>query len=62
MLDTASLPVVPPTSAPDRSPTGAIRTLGKNPATAPIVLHPGDAISASRRVLYIIVLGALTAL
>jgi DHA1 family bicyclomycin/chloramphenicol resistance-like MFS transporter len=54
--------VVPPTSPPDRSPTGAIRTLGKNPATAPIVLHPGDAIPASRRVLYIIVLGALTAL
>ncbi|MDF2665547.1 MAG: permease of the major facilitator superfamily [Microbacterium sp.] len=54
--------MVPPTSPPDRSPTGAIRTLGKNPATAPIVLHPGDAIPASRRVLYIIVLGALTAL
>lgn len=42
--------------------TGAIRTLGTNPATAPIVLHPGDAISTGRRVLYIILLGALTAL
>ena len=44
------------------SPTGAIRTLGTNPATAPIVLHPGDAIPARRRVLYIVLLGALTAL
>ena len=44
------------------SPTGAIRTLGTNPATAPIVLHPGDAISTPRRVLYVILLGALTAL
>ena len=42
--------------------TGAIRTLGTNPATAPIMLHPGDAISARRRVLYIVLLGALTAL
>ncbi|MGB3375445.1 MAG: multidrug effflux MFS transporter [Microbacterium sp.] len=39
-----------------------MRTLGADPATAPIVLHPGDAISTPRRVLYIIVLGALTAL
>ena len=44
------------------SATGAIRTLGSNPATAPIVLHPGDAIPTRRRVLYIILLGALTAL
>lgn len=44
------------------TPTGAIRTLGPNPATAPIMLHPGDAISHGRRVLYIILLGALTAL
>ncbi|MFT4220480.1 MAG: multidrug effflux MFS transporter [Microbacterium sp.] len=44
------------------SPTGAIRTLGSNPATAPVMLHPGDAIPAGRRVLYIILLGALTAL
>lgn len=44
------------------TPTSAIRTLGPDPATAPIMLHPGDAISHSRRVLYIIVLGALTAL
>jgi DHA1 family bicyclomycin/chloramphenicol resistance-like MFS transporter len=42
--------------------TGAIRTLGSNPATAPIMLHPGDSISAARRVVLIIVLGALTAL
>ncbi|GAA1161173.1 multidrug effflux MFS transporter [Microbacterium oxydans] len=42
--------------------TGAIRTLGANPATAPIMLHPGDAISLGRRTLYIILLGALTAL
>ncbi|MFT4158209.1 MAG: multidrug effflux MFS transporter [Microbacterium sp.] len=45
-----------------RTNTGAIRTLGSNPATAPIVLHPGDAISNGRRILYIVVLGALTAL
>ncbi|WP_412953048.1 multidrug effflux MFS transporter [Microbacterium sp. 179-I 3D3 NHS] len=44
------------------SPTGAIRTLGSNPATAPIMLHPGDAIPLGRRTLYIILLGALTAL
>lgn len=44
------------------SPTGAIRTLGPNPATAPIMLHPGDAIPPARRVLYIVLLGALTAL
>lgn len=74
MLDTASIPVTPPTPAgrPDettptgsvrlRSATGAIRTLGPNPATAPVMLHPGDAIPAGRRVLYIILLGALTAL
>ncbi|MFB8385661.1 multidrug effflux MFS transporter [Microbacterium sp. NPDC055910] len=59
MLDTASVPVVPSTPPPT---TGAIRTLGSNPATAPVVLHPGDAISTRRRVLYIILLGALTAL
>lgn len=44
------------------SGTGAIRTLGPNPATAPIMLHPGDSIAQRTRVLYIIVLGALTAL
>ena len=44
------------------TPTGAIRTLGPNPATAPIMLHPGDAISARRRTIYILLLGALTAL
>ncbi|MDE0546079.1 multidrug effflux MFS transporter [Microbacterium sp. C7(2022)] len=61
MLDTASIPTSPKTRTPHTS-TGAIRTLGRNPATAPIVLHPGDSISARRRVLYIILLGALTAL
>jgi len=44
------------------SATGAIRTLGSNPATAPIMLHPGDSISNGRRILYIVLLGALTAL
>ena len=44
------------------APTGAIRTLGPNPATAPIMLHPGDAISTARRTVYIILLGTLTAL
>lgn len=44
------------------SATGAIRTLGANPATAPIMLHPGDSISNGRRLLYIVLLGALTAL
>lgn len=44
------------------SATGAIRTLGSNPATAPVMLHPGDAIPTRRRVLYIILLGAMTAL
>ncbi|WP_374225752.1 MULTISPECIES: multidrug effflux MFS transporter [unclassified Microbacterium] len=42
--------------------TGAIRTLGANPSTAPIMLHPGDALSHGRRTLYIVLLGALTAL
>ena len=75
VLDTASVPVArrprsarprPParhrSSHPPRASTGAIRTLGSNPATAPIVLHPGDAIPHRRRVLYIVLLGALTAL
>jgi len=44
------------------SATAAIRTLGPDPATAPIMLHPGDAISLARRVVYIVLLGALTAL
>lgn len=51
MTHTAAIPV-----------PSAIRTLGADPATAPIVLHPGDAISTPRRVAYILVLGALTAL
>lgn len=42
--------------------TGAIRTLGSNPVTAPIMLHPGDSITLRRRVTYIVLLGALTAL
>jgi len=62
---TASSPVQnphPTAPAKTSSPTGAIRTLGANPATAPIMLHPGDAIPNRRRVLYIVLLGALTAL
>ena len=59
MRDTASIPL-PPAARP--AATGAIRTLGSHPATAPIVLHPGDRISTPRRVLYVILLGALTAL
>ncbi|WP_454167305.1 multidrug effflux MFS transporter [Microbacterium lacticum] len=58
MRDSAS----PSTSSTPTAQTGAIRTLGANPATAPIVLHPGDAIGTGRRVVYIILLGALTAL
>ena len=58
MRDTAS----PSTSSTPTAQTSAIRTLGANPATAPIVLHPGDAIGTGRRVVYIILLGALTAL
>ncbi|MBF9335160.1 multidrug effflux MFS transporter [Microbacterium lacticum] len=52
----------PSTSSTPTAQTSAIRTLGANPATAPIVLHPGDAIGTGRRVVYIILLGALTAL
>lgn len=65
VLDTASTPVIPSSAArgADRRPaTDAIRTLGANPATAPVVLHPGDAIPNRRRILYIVLLGALTAL
>jgi Bcr/CflA subfamily drug resistance transporter len=66
VLDTASIPTQQSTDAAPRvpavSPTGAIRTLGANPATAPIVLHPGDSIPHRKRVLYIVLLGALTAL
>lgn len=60
MRDTASIPVQP--AARRSTATGAIRTIGSNPATAPIVLHPGDRLSTGRRVLYVILLGALTAL
>ncbi|WP_396667840.1 multidrug effflux MFS transporter [Microbacterium sp. R86528] len=65
MLDTASIPTQAAPHDGRRAPamhTDAIRALGHNPATAPIVLHPGDSISTRRRVLYIILLGALTAL
>ena len=66
MTATASVPVQneKPTAPPRKvsTATGAIRTLGANPATAPIMLHPGDAIPNRRRVLYIVLLGALTAL
>ncbi len=61
MPDTSPVPT-PPASAAPRPTTGAIRTLGANPITAPIVLHPGDSLSTARRVMYIILLGALTAL
>lgn len=53
---------MPSAPRPPALTTGAIRTLGSNPATAPIMLHPGDAIPHRRRVLYIVLLGALTAL
>nr|BFF08799.1 multidrug effflux MFS transporter [Microbacterium flavescens] len=67
MLDTASIPTQhspadPALRTTPVSSTGAIRTLGANPATAPIVLHPGDSIPHRRRILYIVLLGALTAL
>lgn len=58
--DSLRLPFTGPVPIPPAS--GAIRTLGPNPATAPIVLHPGDAIPASRRFVYVLLLGALTAL
>ncbi len=71
MPDAPRTDSIPTTPAPERtatgsiripSATGAIRTLGSNPATAPIMLHPGDSISNGRRALYIVLLGALTAL
>ena len=75
VLDTASVPTQKPTPpheaarTPSTAPvmsrpltTGAIRTLGSNPATAPIMLHPGDSIPHRKRILYIVLLGALTAL
>ncbi|MFE7844063.1 multidrug effflux MFS transporter [Microbacterium sp. NPDC057407] len=55
-------PARTPTGSIRTTATGAIRSLGSNPATAPIVLHPGDSIPNRRRVLYIVLLGALTAL
>lgn len=65
MTATASVPVqkpTPPATGAVPTSTGAIRAMGPNPATAPIMLHPGDAIPHRRRVLYIVLLGALTAL
>ncbi|KAA9146286.1 multidrug effflux MFS transporter [Microbacterium lushaniae] len=64
VVDTDSHPTVSPArdGRPRPATTGAIRTLGSNPATAPIMLHPGDSLSTGRRVVYIILLGALTAL
>ncbi len=62
VLETAPTPTQPPVSRTAPAATGAIRTLGNNPATAPIMLHPGDAITHRKRVIYIILLGALTAL
>lgn len=58
MYDTASIP----TQQPPRITTAAIRTLGPDPVTAPVVLHPGDAMSARRRFVFVLLLGALTAL
>ena len=43
-------PAAPTAARPPALTTGAIRTLGSNPATAPIMLHPGDAIPHRRRV------------
>ena len=58
MYDTASLTTYPEGKHRD----DAITHLGKDPATAPIVHHPGDALSSRRRLLYVILLGSLTAL
>lgn len=73
MSGTANIPVSPNTPGKNSAAaggskqsvpptTGAIRALGPNPATAPIMLHPGDSIPNRRRILYIVLLGALTAL
>lgn len=50
----------PPSRVPG-SPTGAIRIIG-DPTNPVIVRHPGDAMPLRRRVLYVILLGAMTAL
>ena len=60
--DTAATPTDTASVRTHHTPTGAIRTLGANPRTAPIMLHPGDAMSARRRLMYVLLLGALTAL
>ncbi|PZU33071.1 MAG: Bcr/CflA family drug resistance efflux transporter, partial [Microbacterium sp.] len=56
-----ALPSHSPPSATDGT---SVRDIDRSasPSTAPIVLHPGDAISTPRRIVYIILLGALTAL
>lgn len=58
MYDTASIP----TQQPPRITTDAIRVLAPDPVTAPVVLHPGDAMPPRRRFVYVLLLGALTAL
>ncbi len=50
----------PPSRVPG-SPTGAIRVVG-DPNNPVVVRHPGDALPVRRRLLYVILLGALTAL
>lgn len=62
MTDATDTPHEPTPPKAVATSTGAIRALGRNPQTAPIMLHPGDAISLRRRVIYVLVLGALTAL
>ncbi|AZS37775.1 Bicyclomycin resistance protein [Microbacterium lemovicicum] len=78
MLDTSSTPAVRPSTpeksvdrrASDATPTGTIVTVGGTPMTGAVrtagasgtTVHPGDSISTPRRIVYIILLGALTAL
>lgn len=57
MYDTATVP----TQHPPRITTSAIRSLGPESA-APAVLHPGDALPPRRRAVFVLLLGALTAL
>lgn len=53
MYDTAAIPVQPPR---------ATASGPASPSTAPVVLHPGDALPTRRRVVLVLLLGALTAL
>ena len=57
MYDTATVP----TQHPPRITTSAIRSLGSDSA-ASVVLHPGDAMPPRRRIVFVLLLGALTAL